>query len=67
MKEYKREKYTLKKYNNEMYRMEITNEEVGISKTITSRNYEELYKKAKEEVKKGNHIEIWELKYEFIY
>lgn len=65
MKKWEREKYLLKSYNDEMYRLDITSDG-NISHSITSTNYEELYVRAKEEAEKGNHCEIWCMLYEFI-
>ncbi len=67
MKKFQREKYTLKSYDDERYKLEITNDETNISNTIYSSNYEELYIRAKKEAENGNHCELWQCLYEFIY
>jgi len=65
MRTYKREKYTMKTYDEEMYRMEISREDINISKTRFYKKYNDAYLDAKKEVEKDNHVEIWELKSEF--
>ena len=68
MRKYDREHYTLKSYNDEQYSMRIESGEKSRFPTenvIYNESIEVLYKKAKEEVKKGNRCTIWELKYEF--
>jgi len=65
MKLYKREKYNLKEYHQEKYMMEITDEDLHISSTKYSDEWQTLYYDAKKESAKGKHCAIWELKYEF--
>jgi hypothetical protein len=61
---YKREKYVLNEYKDEQYMMEITNEEKHISTTKFSNKWEILYEEAKREAEKGNHVSIWDLRWE---
>jgi len=65
MKEYKREKYNLKSYNNELYRLDYYDEKTNIENTEYSERWESLYKKAKDLAEKGKSSSLWELKYEF--
>ena len=68
METFDREHYTLNTFNDERYALHIESESPGgyaSTSVIYSDSYKELYEKAKKEVKKGNKIEIWELKSEF--
>ena len=68
METFDREHYVLKTYNNERFSLHIESESPGgyaSTSVIYSDSYKELYEKAKEEVKKGHRVDIWELKSEF--
>jgi len=65
MKKYDREKYVLKEYNEELYRLDVFDPGEGIENSEFNINWEYLYAKAKEEIEKGKECSIWELKWEF--
>jgi hypothetical protein len=66
MKEFKREGYTLKAYDEESYVMEIEDDENNAYTSKHSKNWEDLYMLAKELVKEGKRCVIMEIKYEFV-
>jgi len=66
MKEYKREHYILKAYNDERYRLDVYDSESNTEYSEYDNKWESLYMKAKKEVKKGKECHIFELKYEFL-
>lgn len=65
MKQFKREHYLLKAYEQEQYRMDIENDETHIDTTEYNEKWEPLYMKAKKLAKEGKKCLIWELKYSF--
>jgi hypothetical protein len=65
MKEFVKKKYTIKAYENEYY-MAVFTDSQGMSEwTKYSKDWNELYLLAREEGKKGNSCQIWELNCEF--
>lgn len=65
MRKYEREKYTLKSYVHEKFRLDMYNENLNTERTIYADSLEELYFKAKKFAEQGYKCSIWELKYEF--
>jgi len=64
MKKYEREKYRLKAYKEEMYRLDTFNPRNRIELTEYNENWEPLLKKAKDLAERGIESSIWCLKYE---
>jgi len=67
MKVYEREKYTLKAYKNEQYRLDVYDPITRTEYSEYGEKWEKLYDKAKKEVEKGKECSIWEMIYEFRY
>jgi len=65
MKEFRREGYKLKAYEEESYRMDIEDDESNIYTSKYSNNWEELYMLAKKLAKEGKRCIIMEIRYEF--
>jgi len=65
VKEFRREGYKLKAYEEESYRMDIEDDESNIYTSKYSSNWEELYMLAKTLVKEGKRCIIMEIRYEF--
>lgn len=53
------------RYVNESYKLEIFNPETNNINTEIVSNRLDAIKRAKEEVEKGNEVEIWELTYKY--
>ena len=64
-KEYKREHYILKSYDNERYKLVVIDEESNFDTEEYANDWEALYMKAKDLTEKGKKCEIWSLLYEF--
>ena len=67
MQKFDREKYTLKTYNKESYRMDVYDEFKNIEYSKYDNDYKVLYEKAKKEIGEGKTITIWELKSSFTF
>ena len=57
--------YQMVRYVNESYKLEIFNPETNNINTEIVSNRLDAIKRAKEEVEKGNEVEIWELTYKY--